>query len=119
MLIEVADSRWLMPMDFGATADEIDVARCETDGTLNVSASGTVVVSNATTAAGVRPIPGRYPVIIGVSVVKSADATGADAFADWTVERAGRWGGYVVELDKTDTGLWMIVKQSGMSIRLR
>lgn len=119
MFITVTDTRWLMPMDFGATADEIDVARCETDGTLNVPASGTVVVSNATTAAGVRPIPGRYPVITGVSVVNSADATGADAFADWTVERAGRWGGYVVELDKTDAGLWMIVKKSGLVISLR
>ena len=119
MFITVTDTRWLMPMDFGATADEIDVARCETDGTLNVPASGTVVVSNATTAAGVRPIPGRYPVITGVSVVNSADVTGADAFADWTVERAGRWGGYVVELDKTDAGLWMIVKKSGLVISLR
>ena len=117
--INVLDSRWVMPMDFGASADEIDYARCETDGTLNVSASGTVVVSNATTAAGVRPIPGRYPVITGVSVVNSADATGADAFADWTVERAGRWGVYVVELDKTDAGLWMIVKKSGLVISLR
>lgn len=119
MFITVTDTRWLMPMDFGATADEIDYARCETDGTLNVPASGTVVVSNATTAAGVRPIPGRYPVITGVSVVNSADVTGADAFADWTVERAGRWGGYIVELDKTDAGLWMVVKKSGLAIFVR
>ena len=119
MFITVTDTRWVMPMDFGATADEIDYARCETDGTLNVPASGTVVVSNATTAAGVRPIPGRYPVITGVSVVNSADATGADAFADWTVERAGRWGGYIVELDKTDAGLWMVVKKSGLAIFVR
>ena len=119
MFITVTDSRWLMPMDFGAAADEIDVARCETDGTLNVPASGTVVVSNATAAAGVRPIPGRYPVITGVSVVNSADATGADAFADWTVEQAGRWGGYIVELDKTDAGLWMVVKKSGLAIFVR
>ena len=117
--ISVLDSRWLMPLDFGATADEIDVARCETDGTLNVPASGTVVVSNATAAAGVRPIPGRYPVITGNSVVNSDGATGADAFADWTVEQVGKWGGFVVLLDKTDMGLWMEVKQSGMSILLR
>lgn len=117
--INVLDSRWVMPMDFGATADEIDYARCETDGTLNVPASVTVVVSNATTAAGVRPIPGRYPVITGVSVVNSAGATGADAFADWTVEQAGRWGGYIVELDKTDAGLWMVVKKSGLAIFVR
>ena len=117
--INVLDSRWLMPMDFGATADEIDYARCETDGTLNVPASGTVVVSNATVAAGVRPIPGRYPVITGNSVVNSDGATGADAFANWTVEQVGKWGGCVVLLDKTDTGLWMTVKRSGMSINLR
>ena len=119
MFITVTDTRWLMPLDFGATADEIDVARCETDGTLNVPASGTVVVSNATAAAGVRPIPGRYPVITGNSVVNSDGATGADAFANWTVEQVGKWGGCVVLLDKTDTGLWMTVKRSGMSINLR
>ena len=66
-----------------------------------------------------RPVPGRYPVITGNSVVNSDDATGADAFANWTVEQVGKWGGFVVLLDKTDTGLWMEVKQSGMSIRLR
>ena len=119
MLIEVADSRWVMPLDFGATADEIDYARCETDGTLNVPASGTVVVSNATTAAGVRPVPGRYPVITGNSVANSDDATGADAFANWSIEQAGRWGGCIVELDKTDAGLWMVVKKSGLAIFVR
>ena len=119
MTVVITDTHWLMPLDFAVAPDEIDIARCETDLKLSVPASGTVVVSNATTAAGVRPIPGRYPVITGVSVVNSDGATGVDAFADWTVEQAGRWGGYIVELDKTDTGLWMIVKQSGMSIRLR
>ena len=117
--INVLDSRWLMPMDFGATADEIDYARCETDAILSVPASGTVVVSNATTAAGVGPIPGRYPVITGQSVVNSADVTGADAFANWSIEQAGRWGGYIVELDKTDAGLWMVVKKSGLAIFVR
>ena len=115
----VTDSRWVMPLDFGATAGEIDVARCETDAVLSIPAAGTVVVSNATAAAGVRPIPGRYPVITGNSVVNSDDATGADAFANWTVEQVGKWGGCVVLLDKTDTGLWMTVKRSGMSINLR
>lgn len=115
----VTDSRWVMPLDFGATAGEIDVARCETDAVLSIPAAGTVVVSNATTAAGVRPIPGRYPVITGNSVVNSDGATGADAFANWTVEQVGKWGGCVVLLDKTDTGLWMTVKRSGMSINLR
>ena len=108
-----------MPLDFGAETNEIDVARCETDAIISIPASGTVVVSNATTAAGVRPIAGRYPVITGSSVVNSAGALGAAAFADWTVEPVGRWGGCLVLLDKTDTGLWMVVKQSGMAIRLR
>ena len=108
----VTGTRWLMPLDFGATADEIDVARCETDGALNVPASGTVVVSNATTAAGVGPIPGRYPVITGASVVNSDDTTGAAAFADWTVDLAGgNWHGAEVTLDATDTGLWMVVSE--------
>ena len=116
----VTDTRWVMPLDFGtADPDEIDYARCETDAILSVPASGTVVVSNATTAAGASIIPGRYPVITGNAVVNSADATGADAFADWTVERAGRWGGYIVELDKTDAGLWMVVKKSGLAIFVR
>lgn len=115
----VTGTRWLMPLDFGAEANEIDVARCETDAIISIPASGTVVVSNATTTAGVRPIAGRYPVITGNSVVNSAGALGAAAFADWTVEPVGRWGGCLVLLDKTDTGLWMVVKQSGMAIRLR
>ena len=119
MTVSVSDDRWLMPLDFGAETNEIDVARCETDVTLSIPASGTVVVSNATTTAGVRPIAGRYPVITGSSVVNSAGALGAAAFADWTVEPVGRWGGCLVLLDKTDTGLWMVVKQSGMAIRLR
>ena len=119
MTVSVSDDRWLMPLDFGATAGEIDVARCETDAVLSIPAAGTVVVSNATVAAGVRPIPGRYPVITGNSVVNSDGATGADAFANWTVEQVGKWGGCIVELDKTDTGLWMAVKRSGMSINLR
>ena len=115
----VTDTRWLMPFDFGAETNEIDVARCETDAVLSVPASGTVVVSNATTTAGVRPIAGRYPVITGNSVVNLDGVTGAEAFANWTVEPVGRWGGCLVLLDKTDTGLWMVVKQSGMAIRLR
>lgn len=116
----VTDTRWLMPLDFGAAdPNEIDYARCETDAILSVPASGTVVVSNATTAAGVGPIPGRYPVITGQSVVNSADVTGADAFANWSIEQAGRWGGYIVELDKTDAGLWMVVKKSGLAIFVR
>ena len=119
MTVVITDTHWLMPLDFAAAPDEIDIARCETDLKLSVPASGTVVVSNATTAAGVRPIPGRYPVITGNSVVNSDGATGADAFANWTVEQVGKWGGCIVELDKTDTGLWMAVKRSGMSINLR
>ncbi len=119
MFITVTDTRWLMPLDFGAETNEIDVARCETDAVLSVPASGTVVVSNATTTAGVRPIAGRYPVITGNSVVNLDGVTGAEAFANWTVEPVGRWGGCLVLLDKTDTGLWMVVKQSGMAIRLR
>lgn len=115
----VTGTRWLMPLDFGAETNEIDVARCETDAVLSVPASGTVVVSNATTTAGVRPIAGRYPVITGNSVVNLDGVTGAEAFANWTVEPVGRWGGCLVLLDKTDTGLWMVVKQSGMAIRLR
>ena len=108
-----------LSLDFAAAPDEVDIAWCETDLKLSVPASGTVVVSNATTAAGVRPVPGRYPVITGNSVVNSDGATGADAFANWTVEQVGKWGGCVVLLDKTDTGLWMTVKRSGMSINLR
>lgn len=119
MFITVLDSRWLMPMNFGATADEIDVARCETDGLLSIPASGTVVVSNATTAAGAAVIPGRYPVITGSAVVNVAGATGSAAFADWTVELAGRWGGFCVLLEMSDTGLYIVVKQSGLSISLR
>ena len=111
--INVLDSRWLMPLDFGATADEIDYARCETDGALNVSASGTVVVSNATTTAGIRPIPGRYPVITGASVANSDGTAGAAAFADWTVDLAGgNWHGADVKLYATDTGLYIDVRES-------
>ena len=119
MTVVVTDTCWLMPLDFAAAPGEVDIARCETDLKLSVPASGTVVVSNATLAAGVRPIPGRYPVITGNSVVNSDGATGVDAFANWTVEQVGKWGGCVVLLDKMDTGLWMTVKRSGMSINLR
>lgn len=119
MTVVVTDTCWLMPLDFAAAPGEVDIARCETDLKLSVPASGTVAVSNATVAAGVRPIPGRYPVITGNSVVNSDGATGADAFANWTVEQVGKWGGCVVLLDKMDTGLWMTVKRSGMSINLR
>ena len=119
MSITVTDTRWLMPLDFGAEADEIDVARCETDGVVSIPESGTVVVSNATTTAGVCPIKGRYPVITGSSVVNSAGALGAAAFEDWTLEQVGSWGDYFVQLDKTDAGLWMVVKKPGFVISVR
>jgi hypothetical protein len=115
----VTSTRWLMPLDFGAETDEIDVARCETDGVVSIPESGTVVVSNATTTAGVCPIKGRYPVITGSSVVNSAGALGAAAFEDWTLEQVGSWGDYFVQLDKTDTGLWMVVKKPGFVISVR
>ena len=99
----VTGTRWLMPLDFGAETNEIDVARCETDAVLSVPASGTVVVSNATTAAGARVVPGRYPVITGSS--------GAAPLANWSLEVAGkRWAGAIVSLESDDTGLWIVVK---------
>ena len=99
----VTGTRWLMPLDFGAETNEIDVARCETDAILSVPASGTVVVSNATTAAGARVVPGRYPVITG--------SAGAAPLANWTLERVGnRWAGAIVSLESDDTGLWIVVK---------
>ena len=115
----VTDTRWVMPLDFGAAPDEIDVARCETDAILSVPESCMIVVSNATTAAGAAVIPGRYPVITGSAVVNAAGATGSAAFADWTVELAGRWGGCDVLLEMSDTGLYIVVKQSGLSVFLR
>ncbi len=100
--VTVSDDRWLMPLDFGAETNEINVARCETDAILQVPASGTVVVSNATTAAGARVVPGRYPVITGSS--------GAAALKNWTLERVGtRWAGAIVTLKATDEGLWIVV----------
>jgi hypothetical protein len=101
--VAVTDTRWLMPLDFGAETNEIDVARCETDAILSVPSAGTVVVSNATTAAGARVVPGRYPVITGSS--------GGAPLANWTLERAGnRWAGAIVTLEATDKGLWIVVK---------
>ena len=98
----VTGTRWLMPLDFGAETNEIDVARCETDAVLSVPASGTVVVSNATTAAGARVVPGRYPVITGSS--------GAAPLANWSLEVVGkRWAGAIVSLESDDTGLWIVV----------
>ena len=100
--VAVTDTRWLMPLDFGAETNEIDVARCETDAILSVPSAGTVVVSNATTAAGARVVPGRYPVITGGS--------GGAPLANWTLERAGnRWAGAIVTLEATDEGLWIVV----------
>ena len=99
----VTGTRWLMPLDFGAETNEIDVARCETDAILSVPESGTVVVSNATTAAGARVVPGRYPVI--------TCSAGAAPLANWTLERVGnRWAGAIVSLESDDTGLWIVVK---------
>ena len=101
-IVTVTDTRWLMPLDFGAEANEIDVARCETDAILSVPAAGTVVVSNATTAARARVVPGRYPVITGSS--------GGANLANWTLALAGdRWGGAVVTLEASDSGLWINV----------
>ncbi len=109
MTVVVTDTRWLMPLDFGAEADEIDVARCETDLKLSVPASGTVVVSNATTAVDARVIPGRYPVLTG-------NSGGAD-LANWTLERAGqRWGNATVALEASDKGLWIVVKDFGETV---
>lgn len=105
----VTDTRWLMPLDFGADADEIDVARCETDAILSVPAAGTVVVSNATTSAEARPIPGRYPVITGSS--------GGANLANWTLELAGaRWGAAIVTLESDDTGMWINVEVPNGSV---
>ncbi len=109
MTVVVTDTRWLMPLDFGAEADEIDVARCETDLKLSVPASGTVVVSNATTAVDARVIPGRYPVLTG-------NSGGAD-LANWTLERAGqRWDNATVALEASDKGLWIVVKDFGETV---
>lgn len=121
MTVIATDDRWLMPFDFGASADEIDVARCETDAMISVPAAGTVVVSNATTAAGARPVAGRYPVITGNSVTNSVGASGAAAFANWTIEQAGRrWGAARVSLDARDTGLWIDIDiPSGSMFQLR
>ena len=102
-----------------AATDEIDVARCETDAILSVPKSCTVVVSNATTVAGVAVIPGRYPVITGSAVVNDAGVTGSAAFADWTVELAGKWSGCTVRLEMSDTGLYIGVKKSELSIFVR
>ncbi|MBQ6104281.1 MAG: hypothetical protein IJL06_11490 [Kiritimatiellae bacterium] len=99
----VTGTRWLIPLDFGAETNEIDVARCETDAILSVPASGTVVVSNATTVAGARVVPGRYPVITGSS--------GAAPLANWSLEVVGkRWAGAIVSLESDDMGLWIVVK---------
>ena len=126
MTVAATDTRWLMPFDFGAEADEIDVARCETDLVLAVPASGTVVVSNATTAANAPVVPGLYPVITGNSVTNLLGASGAEAFANWTVELAGRWSGATVELETSNPetpalkGLWIHVKpSSGMIVIIR
>lgn len=98
-----------MPLDFGADADEIDVARCESDAILSVPAAGTVVVSNATTSAEARPIPGRYPVITGSS--------GGANLANWTLELAGaRWGAAIVTLESDDTGMWINVEVPNGSV---
>ena len=115
----VTDTRWVMPLDFGAAPDEINIARCETDAHLLIPSSGTVVVSNATTAIGAAIVPGRYPVITGRTVVNAAGVVGAAAFADWTVSPAGAWGGFSVSLDASDTGLFIVVRRSGLSFFVR
>ena len=116
----VTDTCWVMPFDFAAAADEIDVARCETDANLFIASSGTIVVSNATTAAGADVIPGRYPVITGRTVVNAAGVAGSAAFADWSVELAGKWNGFAVSLVPSDTGLFIDVKKLvGLSVCIR
>ena len=109
MTVVVTDTRWLMPLDFGAETNEIDVARCETDLKLSVPTTGTVVVSNATTAVDARVVPGRYPVLTG-------NSGGAD-LANWTLELAGkRWGNSTVALEASDKGLWIVVKDLGVTL---
>ncbi len=96
---------WTMPFDFGVSnLGEINAARCETMGVLTYPAAGTVVLTNTTALAGVPPVEGDYPILLGTS--------GGDGLANWTVRLAGDWDGIAVEPIVGPTGLVVRVRQA-------
>lgn len=105
-VVHISDTAWTMPFDFSAAADEVNPNRCETNCSIDIPASGTVTVTNAT-PAGAASFPEaltEYPILTCAS-------GGATAFADWTVEFAGNWAGAKVAPVVKDTGLYVSVKK--------
>lgn len=108
--LTITDSTWTMPLDFSAVdTNEINPNRCETNcKRLDIAASGTVYVINATPAAVCAYPQHRteYPIL-------TCSTGGETAFAGWNVEFIGSWKGASVSKVVKDTGLYISVKRIG------
>ena len=114
--VKVGSDRWVMPFDFGAEVEEVNVARCETNCRLEIPETGVVVVSN-TTAETETSFPARktlFPIL-------TCTSGGEEAFAGWTVEKAGGWDANdVVEKVVTDKGMYVkIYRRKGLALIFR
>lgn len=108
--LTITDSTWTIPLDFSAVdTNEINPNRCETNcKRLDIAASGTVYVTNATPAAVCAYPQHRteYPIL-------TCSTGGETAFAGWNVEFIGSWKGASVSKVVKDTGLYISVKRIG------
>ena len=105
--VTVSEDAWTFPIDFGAaSADEVNPNRCVGMGVLNVPATGTITVTNATaSAASAGPTRWtEYPLMTCTS--------GGEAFENWTVNFTGDWSKYQYKTEVRSTGIYLLAKQA-------
>lgn len=109
---ETGESAWnctgdqlTMPFDFGAVdPDEVNPARIFTEDILSYPETGLIVLTNVTALAGVPPIEGDYPILIGSS--------GGEGLSNWTLRLDGDWNGIAVTPVVASTGLVVRIAQA-------
>ena len=106
--VVVSSGEWTMPFDFGASdPNEINVARCECGCLIEVPASGTVYVTNATISSSAA-----YPTRWTEYPVLTCSQGGEEVFAEWTVVPTGNWAKLGLQVEK-------VVKATGLYVRIR
>lgn len=109
--LNITDDEWTMPFDFGAA--DVNSARCETNCKLSIPSSGTVYVTNATTAvdAAYPTEWTEYPVLTTYAGGAPTNDAGESVFNDWEIKFLGKWGKVKVEKVVKDTGLYLRMRQ--------
>ncbi len=108
-VLQIADSTWTMPLDFGADdPDEINPSRCETNcKVFEIESAGRIVVDNTTTVAGRENYPTEWTELPLVTCSTGGETT----FANWTVEMTGNWDGLAAKTVLKDTGVYVAVRK--------